>query len=213
MTDQLQDLTTWTERTYLSRLQLAKRLQLRGALWGAALVSSSVVSAVVSVALLVDDSIYGRKGAFVWSAAGIIILAASLVVSNADYAQRARLAFEAYRKFQRISVLVRDSNDQARGRRRRKREFAALNGSYQALLDETVNHSSADFAAAMQWRILPRGAAVADTATIRYVTLAVLTGHKMRRFASALVTGIPVVLVAISIAAIIPLVVWVADAH
>ena len=213
MTDQLNDLAIWTERTYLSRLQLAKRLQVRGALWSAALVSASVVSAVASVSLLVNDSIYGGKGPFVWSAAGILILAASLMVSSTDYTQRSRLAFEAYRRFQRVSVSARDAAQSTRRKMRRQREFQRLNSEYQELLDNTVNHSGADFAAAMSWRLVPRGEVVLDTASVRYVTLRVLTAHWLRRATSGVVTSIPVVLIVVSISALFPLIAWVVDAY
>ncbi|MGN7191921.1 SLATT domain-containing protein [Curtobacterium sp. MCBA15_004] len=147
--DELSKLHNRVARTYHAHLSMAKRLQRRDRLWNAALIVLSCVSVIAAVALLSDERIYGERGDLLWASIGIVTLAVTLVVTNADYRVRSTNAFTEYRELQRLWVdldrVVSRSNDTA------ERLHAAddLNARYQKLLDMIPNHSGADFFANM----------------------------------------------------------------
>ena len=143
------------ERTYLTRLQMARRLQNRGSNWNSALVSLTVSSAIASTCLLIDGSLYGTRGSVLLVVLGIFILAASLMVANTDYANKSRHAFEIYRDIQRLSVKVDALSQNPPGRASKIWSIRnALDGEYQDVLDRSDNHAPADYAKAVRTRLL-----------------------------------------------------------
>ena len=132
--------------TYKARLKAAQRLASRNNAWNAWLISMSTSSVVASVAILVDDSIYGAAGDALLLIVAIVALVASLSVSVSNYSGRSRDMFLNYRKIQRLSSEAE--------RVRMSPEVAPpgwieeANRQYDALLDESENHTVGDHDAA-----------------------------------------------------------------
>jgi hypothetical protein len=207
--DQLTFFAARSERNYLARLQLAKRLQLRSRLWSAALVALSIASATVSVAMLVEPSLYGKHGNVFWCAIGILTLAASLIITSAAYGEQAARCFVAYRQFQRISVDAYYASETVHSVRRRRRIFGELNQEYQSLLDRTPNHSQADYARAMTWKIRKSPDDKPKRASEAYITRREALKWWFIRAIDILVTALPVLILTTSIALLVPVVVWI----
>jgi ABC-type multidrug transport system fused ATPase/permease subunit len=130
-------------KTYKARLKSAQRLQRLGHAWNAALISTSVATLVASVALLMDSSVYGRRGDVLLVGVSVLGLAASFVVAARNYGARAREMTASYRKIQRISVeaeLLKTSSISPI-------DITDISRRYQDLLDESENHTEADFMA------------------------------------------------------------------
>ncbi|WP_298662297.1 SLATT domain-containing protein [uncultured Leifsonia sp.] len=206
--DQLSDFAARSERNYLSRMKFAQRMQNRGRLWNAALISLSTASALVSVAMLKDATIYGPNGAYLWCAIGVLTLIASLVIANAGYGEKAALLFEAYRQFQRISVDADFASRTLRLRGSRQRTFERLNSEYQLLLDRTPNHSPVDFARAMTWRLDREDAAKPERPSYRYVSLVELAKWRALIALDIGINCIPIVLAMGSAALLVPTLAW-----
>jgi hypothetical protein len=111
--------------------------------WNASLIATSTATTIASVALLTDESIYGEAGPTLLVCASILTLIASLVASGLDYSGRSRDMFVNYRRIQRLSAKVeRMLGNPATVSRQ---ELELLHDTYDALLDESENHTQADY--------------------------------------------------------------------
>lgn len=130
-------------KTYNARLRAAQRLASRHHAWSASLISTSTASAIASVALLADEKIYGTAGPTILVCVSILTLVASLVTSGLDYSGRSRDMFLNYRRIQRLS------SETERAMRVPEQctieTVENLNNRYDSLLDESENHTEADF--------------------------------------------------------------------
>jgi hypothetical protein len=130
-------------KTYYSRLRASQRLASRHRAWNASLISTTTASAIASIALLADADIYGGAGPTLLVCISVLTLTASLVTSGLDYSGRSRDMFLNYRRIQRLSAEVERMKKEPHLHR-----FAVveeLNRRYDALLDESENHTEADY--------------------------------------------------------------------
>ncbi|WP_209559701.1 hypothetical protein [Frigoribacterium sp. PvP032] len=208
MNDQLSQFAWRSERNYAARLRYAKRLQSRGRSWTAALISLSLASTLVSIALLQEPSLYGDRGPFLWCAVGVLTLTASLVLGSAGYSEKSTLGFEAYRDFQRIAVDAAFADASHNSGRRRRRSFRRLNAEYQLLLDRTANHSTGDFAWAVQWKSIRKQGTNIETPLVNYVTPTEMARRQLDRFWSTALSSLPAVLIAASVLSVTPIALW-----
>jgi hypothetical protein len=204
MTDELESLSTIVEKTYYARLELAKRILTRGRLWNTALISSSVASSVVGVAMLGDNSIYGPQGEFLWVVFGVLTLSASLIVTSARYGEQALLCRQSYRTAQRLSMEIWNDHKRTSRQQERNRLFISHNQRYQKYLDETLNHSQADY-----WRTQRRNPARKEQKS------AVAAQPSTRRprgilFFDTAATWAPIILSLGAFALVFPAVAWLA---
>lgn len=202
--DELSKLHKRVARTYHAHLSMAKRLQRRDRLWNAALIVLSCVSVIAAVALLSDDKIYGERGDLLWATIGIVTLAVTLVVTNADYRVRSSNAFTEYRQLQRLWVDLDRAASRLNGAAERLVAADELDARYQKLLDKIPNHSGADFFTNMT--IFSPGQPSFDEADWSHFEA---TGwDRMNiygaRLASGTLTGLPAALAIIALAALIP---------
>lgn len=150
MSDWLKTIEDRSYKTYKARLKSAERLQRTSHSWNAALIGTSIATTVASVALLVDPEVYGRRGEVLLVGISILALSASFVVATRNYGARAREMASSYRKIQRLSVEAERLQTLAAVT---SEEVEALSERYQDLLDESENHTEADFFAihSMKW--------------------------------------------------------------
>lgn len=129
-------------KTYKARLKAAERLQARQRAWNTSLLALSIATTIASIALLSDDLMYGSVGPTVLVCVSVAALVASLVVAGLNYGVRSRDMFMNYRAIQRLSVEA--ETQQERGI---ADEVAVrmLSDRYNALLDDSENHTSADY--------------------------------------------------------------------
>jgi ABC-type multidrug transport system fused ATPase/permease subunit len=142
MTGEIELIEQRSYKTYKARLRSAQRLQRLGHAWNAALISTSVATTVASVALLIDSTVYGVRSDVMLVGVSILGLTASFVVAGRNYGARAREMTSSYRKIQRISVEaehLRLAGDAV------SEQVVDLVDRYQNLLDESENHTEADF--------------------------------------------------------------------
>lgn len=129
-------------KTYKSRLKAAERLQARQRAWNTCLLALAVATTIASIALLTDDRMYGRAGPTVLVCVSVAALVASLVIAGLNYGVRSRDMFMNYREIQRLSVEA----EQLQGDSEVDAEVVRdLRDRYQALLDNSENHTSADY--------------------------------------------------------------------
>lgn len=132
-----------TYRTYRSRESACSRLGKRARAWNGALVALATSTTIASIGMLTDEEMYGTNGSALLVCLAVLALVASLTTTNLDYAGRSRDMFLNYRKIQRISVEMEEL-------RRQSREpvtmqlVRRLSDRYQAVLDETENHTEGD---------------------------------------------------------------------
>lgn len=131
-----------TFTTYEARLRACARLSKRARAWNALMISASLSSLIASAAMLRNPEIYGPNGDLLWLFVAIITLTASLIVSSMNYPGRSRDMFLNYRKIQALSselefIGIHSSVSHDR--------VVVLKSSYDALLDESENHTTADY--------------------------------------------------------------------
>ncbi|SCC13799.1 hypothetical protein GA0061083_2864 [Pseudarthrobacter enclensis] len=131
-----------TFKTYEARLRACERLSRRARAWNALMISASLASLIASAAMLRNPKVYGPNGDLLWLFVAIITLAASLIISSINYSGRSRDMFLNYRKIQSLSselefIRVHGAVNHD--------HVVALKSSYNALLDESENHTTADF--------------------------------------------------------------------
>lgn len=151
--ERLHDFSEKTYRTYLARLRACKRLAARNRAWNTSLISTAAASTISSVALLSDETIYGKTGPTLLVSVSILTLVISLVTAGIDYSGRSRDMFLNYRRIQAISTEAERAS-RTSGMQSEER-LDELTSRYDGLLDESENHTSADFARAMSERNLP----------------------------------------------------------
>ncbi|WP_113718107.1 SLATT domain-containing protein [Arthrobacter dokdonensis] len=129
-------------KTYKARLKAAERLQARQRAWNTSLLALAVATTIASIALLSDDRMYGSAGPTVLVCVSVAALVASLVVAGLNYGVRSRDMFMNYRAIQRLSV-------EAEAQQQRgvfdDDSVRKLSERYNALLDDSENHTSADY--------------------------------------------------------------------
>ena len=139
---ELENLASRSYKTYKARLKASERLQARSRAWNACLLSLSVATTIASIALLTDARMYGAAGPTLLVCVAVMALVASLVVASLNYGSRSRDMFMNYRRIQRLSVeaetLLTEDNAPAD-------EVRKLVERYEALLDDSENHTSADY--------------------------------------------------------------------
>jgi SMODS and SLOG-associating 2TM effector domain family 5 len=130
-------------KTYKARLEACKRLESRSRAVNGLVVALSLSSLIAASGMLVDRNIYGPKGDVLWLFIAILTFAGSLTSSAMGYAARSRNMFQNYRKIQRLSVQVESAKgDPAQFARD---TFEKLSAEYDDLLDESENHTTADY--------------------------------------------------------------------
>lgn len=141
--DEVKVLEQRTYKTYMARLQACNRLQYRARAWNALVISASLAGLIASAAMVRDSGVYGENGDLLWLMVAIATFAGSLITASLNYSGRSRDMFLSYRKIQALSgqfeMLKRHNTRHQHGR------VAALKGVYDSLLDESENHTPADY--------------------------------------------------------------------
>lgn len=126
-------------------MQASQRLAFRNNAWNTSLLSLTVATAIASIGLLVDDQMYGRPGPALFVCLAVLSLVMSLAVTSLHYGARSRDLFNNYRRIQRFSTEVehlRTSNATPGFQ-----EVKVLLERYNDLLDDSENHTIADYKA------------------------------------------------------------------
>jgi hypothetical protein len=130
-------------KTYKARLEACKRLESRSRAVNGLVVALSLSGLVSAAGMLRDRDIYGPNGDALWLFIAILTFAGSLTSSSMGYAARSRNMFQNYRKIQRLSVRAESAKgDPAQLTRD---TFEKLSLEYDDLLDESENHTTADY--------------------------------------------------------------------
>lgn len=141
--EQLHDVETRAYKTYRARESACRRLGQRARAWNWALVAFSTSTTIASIGMLTEPSMYGRNGGTLLVCLAVLALVASLTTTNMDYAGRSRDMFLNYRKIQRLSVEMEELRRQSL-EPVTARSVKLLEDRYQAVLDETENHTTGD---------------------------------------------------------------------
>ncbi len=133
------------QRTYKARVETARRYQARGNYWNVALVLASLTTAAVSVVSITAPDVYGPRGATLMVVLGIVTLVVSVLVTSAQFQVQAEKFFHAYRSLQKLWVSADMESRKLTHPSDRNAAAARIDLDYQAVLDDTNNHSPADF--------------------------------------------------------------------
>lgn len=133
--------------TYTARLKARERLASRNHAWNASLVALTTSATIASVGMLTDSKMYGDNGDTLLVCVSILTLVASLVTSGLDYSGRTRDMFVNYRRVQRLSVKAEAAETDA------AIDVGELESEYDALMDESENHTAGDFYKAERQRL------------------------------------------------------------
>lgn len=118
------------------------RLGRRARAWNWALVAFSTATTVAAIGMLTDPLMYGRNGSTLMVCVSVLTLVVSLATTNMDYSGRSRDMFLNYRKIQRLSVEM----EELRSSKLVTFDLVrSLMDRYQAVLDESENHTSGDY--------------------------------------------------------------------
>ncbi|MEV4480276.1 SLATT domain-containing protein [Micromonospora coxensis] len=129
--------------TYKSRLEACKRLEARSRAVNGLVVALSLSSLIAAGGMLRDRDLYGPNGDALWLFIAILTFAGSVTSSSLGYAARSRNMFQNYRKVQRLSVRAeRAKSDPVQLTRE---TLEKLISEYDDLLDESENHTTADY--------------------------------------------------------------------
>jgi hypothetical protein len=143
---QLRTIEQRAYKTYKCRMMAEHRLRLRNHAWNASMISTTAAAVIASIAVLSSPDIYGKAGGTLLVCISVLTLTATLVTSGLDYSGRSRSMFVNYRRIQQLSVEAeRAANTPASWT---SDVLIGLSSRYQSLLDESENHTGADFAAA-----------------------------------------------------------------
>lgn len=205
--DALMVLERRLERTYKSRVETARRYQARGDNWNLALVLASLTTAAVSVVALSSSNVYGDRSEALLVVLGIVTLVVSVLVTSAQFQVQAEKFFRAYRTIQKLWVeadlLSRALEDPAS----RNSGAERIDAEYQSVLDDTNNHSPADFFKAFPGvRESSPAAATAEKGDL--VTNREFSRRKVIVWASDIFTALPILLALGLLLLLIPAVVW-----
>ncbi len=130
-------------KTYRARQSASERLGSRARAWNWALVALSTSTTIAAIGMLTDSSMYGPNGSTLLVCVAILSLVFSLTTANRDYSGRSRNMFINYRKVQKLSVQMEELGKN-QGAALTEQRVKELSDKYQAVLDETENHSPAD---------------------------------------------------------------------
>jgi hypothetical protein len=150
MLSELQLIEDRTYKTYKSRLKASERLRALGQAWNFSMLALCTSTAVATIGLLTDDKMYGAAGPTLVAVLAVLSLIASLVVAAQSYPARSRDMFASYRRVQRISATaeslrLRDSAPS-------QSQIDELLKAYNDALDDSENHSGADYLRAFPTR-------------------------------------------------------------
>lgn len=129
--------------TYKARLEACKRLETRARALNGLVVALSLSGLIAAAGMLRDRDLYGHNGDALWLFISILTFAGSLASSSLGYAARSRNMFQNYRKLQRLSVQAETAKSDTHQWSRER--FESLSAEYDDLLDESENHTTADF--------------------------------------------------------------------
>lgn len=141
--DSLQKIEDRSYKSYKARMYASRRLALRGKAWNVSLLSLTVATTIASIGLLTNDQMYGAAGPTIFACLAVLSLVISLVVAGQNYSGRSRDLFNNYRRLQRLSTeaeYLRLKNETAD-----PEKVQALLSRYNDLLDDSENHSEADY--------------------------------------------------------------------
>lgn len=145
--DALETIERRSYTTYLARLRAHQRLATWGHLWTVCLATCSVAAVILSITSLAYPTTRAPHIDYVALLISLAMLVASLVVALFNFGGRSTEMKHAYRRAQRLSV--RAESMQAWGHREHgldlAKETERLESDYQDLLDESENHSTADY--------------------------------------------------------------------
>lgn len=142
--DRRLDLERLTFTTYLSRKQMARRLEFQDSAWLVSISISSTILTIASVASVAYPDRLGRPATLGTCVLSIAVLAFSLLASQGKYAARARDVFHNYRSLQELSRRLQHPRQA-----RENMNLDTLEQEYQNLLD-SENHSSVDYYRAIE---------------------------------------------------------------
>lgn len=140
--EHLKTLEERTYTTYRARESACVRLERRARAWNWALVALSTATTVAAIGTLTDPLMYGHRGSTLLVCVSVLTLVVSLATTNIDHSGRARDMFLNYRKLQRLSVEMEELHKCAVVT---YEAMKALADRYQAVLDESENHTSGDY--------------------------------------------------------------------
>lgn len=141
--NRLQELEDRSFKTYKSRLEACKRLEMRSRAVNAGVVALSLSGLIAAAGMIRDRNLYGANGDVLWLFIAIFTFAGSLTASSIGYGARSRNMFQNYRRIQRLSVKVETAKLDAA--QHTEDHFLQLSSEYDELLDESENHTSADY--------------------------------------------------------------------
>lgn len=205
--DALGGLEQRLSKTYKARVQTARRYQLRGNYWNVALVIASLTTTTVSIVNLVSDEVYGNRSDALLVVLGVVTLVVSVLVSSAQFSVNAEKFFRAYRGLQKLWVEAHRADLSIRDLGLRNSEAERIDKEYQEILDDTGNHSPADFYRAFP-AVWARGRKAKDPGKSDVVGG---LEYLMRRgvvASSSLFTWFPVLLALAMLALLTPAVMW-----
>lgn len=128
--------------TYRARESASVRLGQRARAWNWALIALSTATTVAAVGMLTNAKMYGPNGSTLMVCVSVLTLVVSLATTNVDYSARSRDMFLNYRKIQRLSV---EMEELKHAQFVNHAAVTALEKRYQAVLDESENHTSGDY--------------------------------------------------------------------
>lgn len=141
---QLRTLEDRSYKTYRARLYASKRLQSRNHRLNASLIAMSTATTIAAVILLANPSLYGQNGPLLLAGLAILALMLSLVSTSIDYSGRSRNMFISYRRIQRVASEA-ERLQQSSTELLTAELVQRLTDEYEALLDESENHTEADY--------------------------------------------------------------------
>ncbi|WP_369012403.1 SLATT domain-containing protein [Nocardioides imazamoxiresistens] len=177
---------TFERRTYItfvSRARASQRLQLRGTLW---MIALSVASAATLCASVISLSNTARPVSTSDLSATLFALATlvlSLITSALNYQSRSRDLFHSFRAIQRVSASIESLRATTTTDTAICDSRAELESRYQDALDQSENHTTADYHRAMPEREDPdkreadrrkRLAAIAGQNALNVIPIAVV---------------------------------------
>ncbi|MEV8157268.1 SLATT domain-containing protein [Kocuria salsicia] len=130
-------------KTYQCRLKACERLRRRARALNALIVSTSLAGLISGIAMIRDPKIYGSNGDLLWVIISLITFSGSLISASVNYSGRSRDMFLNYRKIQALSVECEVLKKHPQ--RQSHDEIIRLKTEYDKLLDESENHSPADY--------------------------------------------------------------------
>lgn len=195
------------QRTYKSRVQTARRYQSRGNNWNLALVLASLTTAAVSVVALSSSTVYGDRSEALLVVLGIATLVVSVLVTSAQFQVQAEKFFRAYRTIQKLWVEADMHSRALEDPAQRNSAAERIDADYQSVLDDTNNHSPADFYKAFPG-VRESSPAAAEAEKGDLVTNREFWRRKVIVWGSDVFTALPVFLALGMLLLLIPAVTW-----